>query len=122
MGKIRIQNLRFFTYNGVLPEERKLGQPIAVDLELILPLSDAGKSDDLTQTVSYAEVTEKVSTLIEEKTFLLMESVAYNILELLEENYGKILRGAKVKVRKLSVPMSGIYDHIEIEMDREWKK
>lgn len=122
MGKIRIQNLRFFTYNGVLPEERKLGQPIAVDLELILPLSDAGKSDDLTQTVSYAEVTEKVSALIEEKTFLLMESVAYNILELLEENYGKILRGAKVKVRKLSVPMSGIYDHIEIEMDREWKK
>lgn len=122
MGKIRIQNLRFFTYNGVLPEERKLGQPIAVDLELILPLSDAGKSDDLTQTVSYAEVTEKVSALIEEKTFLLMESVAYNILELLEENYGKILRGAKVKVRKLSVPMAGIYDHIEIEMDREWKK
>lgn len=122
MGKIRIQNLRFFTYNGVLPEERKLGQPIAVDLELILPLSDAGKSDDLTQTVSYAEVTEKVSALIEEKTFLLMESVAYNILELLEENYGKILTGAKVKVRKLSVPMSGIYDHIEIEMDREWKK
>lgn len=122
MGKIRIQNLRFFTYNGVLPEERKLGQPIAVDLELILPLSDAGKSDDLTQTVSYAEVTEKVSALIEEKTFLLMESVAYNILELLEENYGKILTGAKVKVRKLSVPMAGIYDHIEIEMDREWKK
>lgn len=122
MGKIRIQNLRFFTYNGVLPEERKLGQPIAVDLELILPLSDAGKSDDLTQTVSYAEVTEKVSALIEEKTFLLMESVAYNILELLEENYGKILRGAKVKVRKLSVPMAGIYDYIEIEMDREWKK
>lgn len=122
MGKIRIQNLRFFTYNGVLPEERKLGQPIAVDLELILPLSEAGKSDDLTQTVSYAEVTEKVSALIEEKTFLLMESVAYNILELLEENYGKILRGAKVKVRKLSVPMAGIYDYIEIEMDREWKK
>lgn len=122
MGKIRIQNLRFFTYNGVLPEERKLGQPIAVDLELILPLSDAGKSDDLTQTVSYAEVTEKVSALIEEKTFLLMESVAYNILELLEENYGKILRGAKIKVRKLSVPMAGIYDYIEIEMDREWKK
>lgn len=122
MDKIRIQNLRFFTYNGVLKEERVLGQAIAMDLELTLPLAKAGKSDAVEDTISYAEVTEKVSAFVQTTSFNLMEGLASGVLDLLEANFSDKLVAAKVKVRKLSVPMPGIYDHIEIEMERSLKK
>lgn len=122
MDKIRIQNLQFFTYNGVLKEERVLGQPIALDLELSLPLKKAGMSDDVKDTVSYAEVTEKVSQFVKKNSFNLMEALASGILDVLEENFTPQLVAAKIRLRKLSVPMPGIYDHIEIEMERVMKK
>lgn len=122
MDKIRIQNLQFFTYNGVLKEERVLGQPIALDLELSLPLKKAGVSDDVKDTVSYAEVTEKVSQFVKKNSFNLMEALASGILDVLEENFTPQLVAAKIRLRKLSVPMPGIYDHIEIEMERVMKK
>ena len=40
----------------MLPEERRLGQKFTVDLALSLDLRAAGRSDQLEQTVSYADV------------------------------------------------------------------
>ena len=34
MDKIRINNLKFFTKNGVLAEEKRLGQQVEIDLEM----------------------------------------------------------------------------------------
>lgn len=120
MDKIRIKNLRFYTYNGVLPEEKKLGQQIALDIEMQTSLKKAGQSDDVADTVSYAEVTEKVSELVQSKSFDLMEALVSAILDVIEENFGGQLTKAIVKVRKYSVPMPGNFDHIEIEMEREF--
>lgn len=120
MDKIRIKNLRFYTYNGVLPEEKKLGQQIALDIEMQTSLKKAGKSDNVVDTVSYAEVTEKVSGLVQSKSFDLMEALVSAILDVIEENFGGQLTKAIVKVRKYSVPMPGNFDHIEIEMEREF--
>ena len=81
MDLIKINNLKFYTKNGVLPEERVLGQQLEVDIELRLDLAKAGKSDDVADTVSYAEVNEKISQTITTRSFNLIEAVASALLD-----------------------------------------
>lgn len=118
MGKIRINNMKFYTYNGALSEERVLGQPIEIDLTLVLPLEDAGRSDDLQQTVSYADVYEVIKNYIAKHSFNLIEALAYGILDTLEAHYQPALDKIVIKIRKYHVPIDGIFDNIEIEMER----
>jgi len=54
--RVLLQGLLFHAFHGVLPEERRLGQKFTVDLALSLDLRAAGRSDQLEQTVSYADV------------------------------------------------------------------
>ena len=54
MDKIIIDSLRLFAYHGVNPEEQEDGQFFILDIEADIPLSKAGESDDLNDTVSYA--------------------------------------------------------------------
>lgn len=122
MGKIRINNLKFFTKNGVLKEERILGQQLEVDVELTMDLTKAGKTDNVEDTVSYAEVNDKIAERLAQDSFDLIEAVASAILDDIELIHGKKLEKALVRIRKYSVPMPGIFDNIEIEMEREMTK
>ncbi len=119
MGKIRINNLKFFTKNGVLKEERVLGQQLEVDVELTMDITKAGKTDDVADTVSYAEVNDQIALRLQRDSFDLIEAVASAILDDIEAVHGGKLQKAMIRIRKYSVPMPGIFDNIEIEMERE---
>lgn len=119
MGKIRINNLKFYTKNGVLKEERVLGQQLEIDVELTMDITKAGKTDDVKDTVSYAEVNDRIQERLENNSFDLMEAVASAILDDIENDHGEKLEKALIRIRKYSVPMPGIFDNIEIEMERE---
>ena len=67
MDKIIGRGLRFFGCHGVLEEEKVTPQPFEVDFELHLDLSAAGQRDDLSLTVSYAEVFHTVQKIVEEE-------------------------------------------------------
>ena len=114
MDKIRINNLKFFTKNGVLAEEKRLGQQVEIDLEMQLSLAEAGRTDDVTQTVNYAEVNELIAQRVNNHSYDLIEGLASAILDY-QEQLNKII----IKIRKYSVPMPGLFDNIEIEMERE---
>ncbi|MBL1228229.1 dihydroneopterin aldolase [Enterococcus sp. BWB1-3] len=120
MDKIRINNLKFYAKNGVLPEERVLGQQLEFDVELRLSLSKAGHSDDVADTVNYAEVNEKIASRVNNSSYDLMEALVSAILDDIEAGYGTQLDSAMVRVRKYSVPMPGVFDNIEIEMERRF--
>ncbi|HZK19007.1 MAG TPA: dihydroneopterin aldolase, partial [Clostridia bacterium] len=54
--RIFLQGLQFFGYHGVLPEERELGQRFTVDLEMAMDLAEAGRTDNLDDTVNYVYI------------------------------------------------------------------
>lgn len=120
MGKVRINNMLVYTYNGVMKEEKVLGQKLELDIELTLPLEKAGKTDDLYQTISYADVYTDVKTALESKSFDLIEAVTYYVLDILGEKYGDMLEHAVVRTRKYHVPIAGFFDNVEIEMERDY--
>ena len=76
MDKIIIRDLRLPVIVGTLPRERERRQEIAIDLELALDLSAAGRSDNLGDTVDYAEIERRVIELAENSSFLLLEALA----------------------------------------------
>lgn len=109
MGTIHLPNMRFYTYNGVFDEEKKLGQQIAVDVTVHYPIETAVKDDDLTTTISYVDVYETVKNTVTTQPFNLMESVANTLLIKLLSQFQNVER-IDVAVHKDYIPLPGIYD------------
>ena len=57
-GQIFIDNMRFHAHHGVLEQERLTGGDFLVSLSASYPLWKATESDDVTDTLNYAEVYE----------------------------------------------------------------
>ncbi|QBO35243.1 dihydroneopterin aldolase [Periweissella cryptocerci] len=115
MGKIKLNNMQFHTYNGVLVEEKKIGQRIQIDVEIQYPIETQVHDDDLTTTISYADVYDDVANFVNEFNFNLIESVANGLLQLLLAKY-PMAEAMTVRIRKVGVPIAGIFDNMEIEV------
>ena len=66
-------------FHGVLDFEKRDGQTFVVDVEMEVDLTPAGTSDDLVDTVNYAEVATDVVALIEGESLDLIEALADRI-------------------------------------------
>ena len=56
MDKIEIKDLEIFANHGVFEEEKKLGQKFLVSITLFLDVRNAGRTDDLRESIHYGEV------------------------------------------------------------------
>ncbi|PKI42957.1 hypothetical protein CRG98_036755 [Punica granatum] len=54
--KLVLRGLMFHGFHGAKEEERKLGQKFLVDIDAWMDLLPAGKSDSLSDTVSYTDI------------------------------------------------------------------
>ena len=69
MGYINLNNMAFHTYNGVFGEEKKLGQRLEIDAKLGYPIEQKVRHDDLSETVSYADVYETIRQFVTTNSF-----------------------------------------------------
>lgn len=74
--RIVITGIRGFGFHGVLPEERIAGQEFIVDLEVTSDFARAVESDDVLDTVNYAELGRIAHEAIVGPAFNLVESLA----------------------------------------------
>lgn len=84
--RIVVSGIEVFAHHGVLEEEKQNGQLFAVDVELELDLRDAGRSDDLSDTVDYGALVEQVHRRVAEERWNLIETVAGRVSDLLLED------------------------------------
>lgn len=121
MGKILLHNMRFYGYHGVLEEENRLGQEFQIDVELTFDFDKAIRTDDVRDTIDYSKVYEIAKNNVEKKKFNLIEALAGNILEEIKKEYDNELVNSslkiKVRVRKPSAPISGIFDFAQVEVE-----
>lgn len=115
--KIKLNNMVFYGYHGVFSAERELGQRIEVDVEIKGNLGNAGKSDDLDQTVNYIDIYTIVKDIVEEGEFNLIESMGVAIADQMMDSFD--LEQLTVRVRKPQPPLGGIVDSAEFEIIRE---
>lgn len=100
---IFIEGLRFHAYHGVLPQERVIGNDYEVSLRVQFPIDTAMLSDDVEETLNYAEVFKLVQQEMQVPSNLL-ERVAYRIADRLFRKYPKI-QVIDLKLMKLNPPM-----------------
>ena len=60
---VYVNSLRLMALIGVLPHEREAPQPVQIDLDLEVDLSDAGLTDNLADTANYGAIAEAVASL-----------------------------------------------------------
>jgi dihydroneopterin aldolase len=118
MDKIRLLGMEFYGYHGVYAEENRLGQRFVVELELCVGLESAGKTDQINNTLNYAEVALQVKSIVEGKSFQLIEALAENIASTLLECYHP-LKQVKVCVSKPHPPIPIHLTGIEVEIVRK---
>ena len=79
MDKITITGITGFGFHGVLEHERQDGQSFLVDLEVITNFDSAISSDDVRDTVNYAELAEIAHAAIIGEPVNLIEKLANQI-------------------------------------------
>ncbi|MCD8031947.1 MAG: dihydroneopterin aldolase [Bacteroides sp.] len=100
---ILLEDLRFYAYHGVSPQEQQIGNEYSVYLELGMDLSKAAESDTLADTVSYAEVAETVKKEMDIPS-LLLEHVCGRIVKHLFQHF-PLLQEIRIKLYKRNPPM-----------------
>lgn len=103
--KIELNAMKFYAFHGVAPQERKVGNHFVVDIRMETNVSRATQSDDIRDTVNYAEVYTVVKREMERPS-LLLEAVAGRILHSIKQEFPQV-RHLCVKVAKLNPPFGG---------------
>lgn len=118
MDKIVLQNMKFFGYHGLFPEENKLGQRFNVNLELYTDLKKPGTTDKMEDSIDYGQAYNLVKEVVEGEAKNLIEAVAESIATKLLGEF-ESLKACKVKVIKPDPPIPGHYDAVHVEIYRE---
>ncbi|WP_077303769.1 dihydroneopterin aldolase [Terribacillus halophilus] len=118
MDKIHLNQLQFYGYHGLFPEENKLGQRFTVDTVLELDLRKAGESDDMTQSIHYGQAYEIIKAVVEGRAKNLIEAVAEEIAKQLFTAFS-LLEACTIKVIKPDPPIAGHYESVAVEIRRE---
>lgn len=116
-----IKDLELFGFHGVFEEEKKLGQKFILSFELELDLKLAGKTGDLTKSVHYGELCEKVEEEFNRQNYDLIETVTLNLADFILNEY-KIISGVKVFLKKPWAPIKKHLDTVEIMIERRRHK
>lgn len=119
MDQIEIRDLECYCHHGVSEEEKALGQKFQISVILYTDTRKAGKYDDLTFSVDYAEVAHFVDDQMKNIDYKLVETVAERIAREILLKY-KMVFGVEICIKKPWAPILLPLDTIAIKIKREW--
>jgi 7,8-dihydroneopterin aldolase/epimerase/oxygenase len=117
LDKIFVNQMEFYGYHGVFPEETRLGQRFVVDLMVLVDLRKAGETDELEHSVNYGELYQVCKEVVEGKPYKLVEAVAEQIAETVLKQF-TLVTEVTIKVIKPDPPIPGHYRSVAVEITR----
>ena len=115
-----IDNLEVFANHGLFEEENKLGQKFIFDIECELNYKKAMFSDEMTDSISYADIAEVVVKTATTNTFNLLERLAGEILKYIFTEFPQI-ENINLKINKPGAPIKYHFEKcgVEVKLSRE---
>ena len=113
-NSIRLNNMKFYAFHGVMEQEKKAGNTFIVNLELFTDLSKASETDELSDTINYAEIYDIVKTEMEIPSNLL-EHVAGRILRKIKQQF-PVIEKIKICLSKEKPPVAGEIESAAVVM------
>ena len=80
MDRISLRSVRALGRHGANPGERDVEQPFDIDLDCWIDLRSAQASDDLGDTVNYADLHAKLCATVRKTSHALLERLAGDLL------------------------------------------
>lgn len=114
MPQIELKGMLFLAHHGYHEEERKTGGKFIVDLLIHTGNLPAEQTDDLNDTLDYAEVYEVVREEMSVPSDLL-EHVGRRIMNRVMATFPEI-KSAEINVSKLSPPLGGPTERVSVRL------
>lgn len=114
---ILIEGLEFYGFHGVPDEEQAIGHRYSVDVYLSIDLRQAAASDNVYDTVNYAQAAELLIALGTTTQSRLLEHLAERMTFAILERYPKV-QSVTLCLRKQQPPMNAIVASVGVKITR----
>lgn len=118
MDKIIIKDLKIFAYHGVNPEEKEDGQSFVLDIDLGVDISKPCRTDDVSDTVSYAKVIKTVTRVFTAEKYDLIERAAQVVCDSVFDEYPAV-EEIRLLLKKPEAPMKADFSFVAVELNRK---
>ena len=115
--QIVLKGISAVGHHGVLDFEKRDGQTFVVDVTMQVDLAPAGASDDLADTVNYAEVAGDVVALVQGEPLDLIEALAARIADRVLAR--PLVEAVEVVVHKPQAPVGHPFTDVQVRVVRE---
>ncbi len=120
MVEITLEDMQFYAYHGVLEQEQKVGNQFIVSLSLCVEAENSLLSDEVNDTVNYAEVYQVVKDEMSIKSKLL-EHLAGRIVKRLFDEFDRV-QSIRIKVSKPNPPFYAQLKSVSIQLEKHRAK
>ncbi|MDB9958173.1 dihydroneopterin aldolase [Oceanospirillaceae bacterium] len=83
MDTVYVHGLAVDTVIGIFDWEREIRQKVVLDVEMAVDISASAATEDIDRTVSYKDVSDRLTQFVEQSEFLLVETMAEEIAALI---------------------------------------
>lgn len=111
---IFLKEIRCYAYHGVAPQENLIGNEYVIDLKLKVDISQASQTDEVADTVSYADVHELIKAEMAVPSKLLEHVVGRMAAKLFE--VFPAIEEIELRLSKRNPPMGADIDTAGIEI------
>ena len=113
---IRLSGLSFYGYHGATAAEKETGRIFEVDCELEVDLAEAGRTDQLADTIDYRQAYDVIRETVEGRAYSLLEGLASHLAKKILDRF-PVYR-VTLRIRKMTPPIPGQIKFIEVELTR----
>jgi len=114
---VEISGLSLYTHVGVTPAEQEVGQRLLLDIRIDVGESDATLTDQLEDTVDYAQVCDMANLVAQQRSYKTLERLCAAIADRLLDRYRA--HAVWVKAAKPEPPLALPVAEVSVEVWRE---
>jgi 7,8-dihydroneopterin aldolase/epimerase/oxygenase len=114
---IEITGLSLYTHHGVEAAEREVGQRLIFDLSFEVTDVGALVTDEVEDTIDYADVCQQVAFVAQERSYKTLERLCAAVADRMIERYGA--DAVSVRAAKPEPPIALPVDEVAVEV---WKE
>ena len=111
---IRIVDFEVFAHIGVTEEERRAAQRLLITLEMtVATFAHAAKTDDISRTVNYYDVAQRLALITAKRPRKLLETLAEEIATEVLKNYP--MQKLELEIKKFILPGT---QYVSVKIER----
>jgi len=114
---VEISGLSVYTHHGVDEAERKVGQRLVFDVSFEVGSSDAILTDNVEDTVDYADAAQQILLAAQERSYRTLERVWAMVADRLMDRYEA--ESVSVRASKPEPPMPLSVEEVSVEVRKE---